>query len=208
MKMPLEKKEIDALRALRNYFMHNGRFPTIRELQKSLGYKSTRSAYLLLNKLIQKGAVKKKADGNLQLITTEKDESYHAQTVDIPLVGVVSCGIPILAQENIEAMIPVSIKLARPSFRYFLLRASGDSMNEAGINNGDTVLVRQQATAENGDIVVALIDDSATIKQYYFTGDTILLKPKSDNPVHRPIVLTSDFMIQGIVVTTIPNLDF
>lgn len=207
MKVVLSKKGIEALRALRNFFMHNGRFPSIRELKDSLGYKSSRSAYLLLNELIQKGAVKRKEDGNLQLLNSREDETCHAQTVDIPLVGVVACGIPILAQENVEAMISVSTKLANPSYRYFLLRASGDSMNEAGINHGDLVLVRQQATAENGDIVVALIDDSATIKQYYYMGDTILLKPKSSNSSHKPIVLTSDFLIQGKVMTTIPNLD-
>jgi repressor LexA len=195
------------LRALRNFFMHNGRYPSIRELQDSLGYKSSRSAYLLLHELLKKGAIKKKEDGNLQLLNSLDDETSHAQTVDIPLVGVVACGIPILAQENIEAMIPVSTKIANPLHRYFLLRASGDSMNEAGINHGDLVLVRQQATAENGDIVVALIDDSATIKYYYFMGETILLKPKSSNPLHRPIVLTNDFLIQGKVITTIPNLD-
>ena len=207
MKTVLNKKEVETLRSLRNFFMHNGRYPTIRELQDNLGYKSTRSAYLLLNELIKKGVVRKKEDGNLQLLTIGDDESYHAQTVDVPLVGDVACGLPILAQENIEAMIPVSTKLAPPSYRYFILRASGDSMDDAGISHGDLVLVRQQATAENGDIVVALIDESATIKQYYFMGNTILLKPKSTNPSHKPIVLTIDFLIQGKVITTIPKLD-
>ncbi|OPZ63120.1 MAG: LexA repressor [Candidatus Aerophobetes bacterium ADurb.Bin490] len=79
-------------------------------------------------------------------------------------------------------------------------------MNLAGINDGDAVLIRQQDTARNKDIVVALIDDEATIKEFNKSGDMVLLKPKSTNPKHKPIILTDDFMIQGIVVTTIPGL--
>jgi repressor LexA len=120
-------------------------------------------------------------------------------------VGSVACGIPILAEENIEAMIPVSKGLAKPGNRYFLLRAVGDSMNLAGIDDGDLVLVRQQPAAKNGDLVVALIDDAATIKEFYRAGDAVVLKPKSKNKRHQPIVLTEDFQVQGIVVKTIKN---
>ena len=80
-----------------------------------------------------------------------------------------------------------------------MLRAFGDSMNKAGINDGDLVLVRQQQTAENGDKVVALIDDEATIKEFHHEGDMIILKPQSTNSKHRPIILTWDFKIQGVV---------
>lgn len=124
-------------------------------------------------------------------------------TVDVPLVGMVSCGTPLLAEENIEARIPVSTKLAKPPYKYFLLRASGDSMDEAGINNGDLVLVRQQMIAGNGDDVVALIDDEATIKELQISNKAIILKPRSTNKEHQSITLTKDFKIQGVVVTTI-----
>jgi repressor LexA len=201
----LEEKELKALKELRNFFMHNGHFPTVRELSKLLGYSSSRSAYLLLSGLINKGALRRKDDGGLQILVMN-DQSAHAQTVEVPLVGAVACGIPILAQENIETFITVSTKLAPSSSRHFLLRARGNSMDQAGINNGDLVLVRQQTTAENGDIVVALVDDSATVKEFHKHGDTILLKPKSSDPIHKPIVLTNDFIIQGKVVTTITNL--
>lgn len=203
--LPLNDKEVKTLRELRNFLVHNGRFPTIRELSSQLGYNSSRSAFLLLTSLIDKGVVKRKVDGELQLLMTG-DQSMNAQTVDVPLVGTVACGIPILAQENIEMFIPVSVKMAPPSSRHFLLRAKGNSMDLAGINDGDLVLIRQQVTANNKDIVVALVDDCATIKEFHKHESAILLKPKSSDPAHRPIILTQDFNIQGIVITVIPNL--
>ena len=122
-----------------------------------------------------------------------------SDTVEIPLVGSVSCGLPIFAEENIEAKIPVSTKLIRKSANYFLLRAFGDSMNKKGINSGDLLLIKQQQVAESGDLVLALVDDDATVKEFINNGDTIVLKPHSTNPKHQPIILTNDFRIQGIV---------
>lgn len=126
-------------------------------------------------------------------------ESSISDTVEIPLIGSVSCGLPIFAEENIEAQIPVSTKLIRKSANYFLLRAFGDSMNKKGINSGDLLLIKQQQVAESGDLVLALVDDDATVKEFINNGDTIVLKPHSSNPKHQPIILTSDFRIQGVV---------
>jgi repressor LexA len=130
-------------------------------------------------------------------------KTIESDTIEIPLIGSVSCGLPIFAEENIEAKIPVSTKLLRKSNDYFLLRASGDSMNKKGINSGDLLLIKQQQVAENGDIVLALIDDDATIKEFINNGNTIVLKPHSTNPKHQPIILTSDFRVQGVVETII-----
>lgn len=126
-------------------------------------------------------------------------ESKAGDTIEIPLVGSVSCGLPIFAQENIEAQIPVSTKLIRKSANYFILRAFGDSMNKKGINSGDLLLVKQQQVAENKDLVLALVDDDATVKEFINNGDTVVLKPHSTNPKHQPIILTTDFRIQGII---------
>jgi repressor LexA len=199
-------KELEALKVIRNYLMANNKIPSVRDLMKELNYKSPRSASVIIQKLITKGVLKRKSDGDLMLDQFEiNNESEHrAQTVKIPLLGTIACGIPILAEENIEAEIPVSVKLISPSNRYFLLKASGDSMNESGINDGDLVLIKQQPSANNGDKVVALIDDEATIKEFWNNGNTIVLKPKSTNKKHQPIILTQDFKIQGIVVSVIP----
>jgi len=129
------------------------------------------------------------------------------RTINVPVVGKVSCGMPVLAEENIEDTIPVSKKLAYPPYNYFLLRAKGDSMNRAGINDGDMVLIRQQNSARNGDRVVALIDDEATIKEFSASGNTVVLRPRSTNNEHKPIILTRDFVIQGVVVSTIPKFE-
>ena len=112
-----------------------------------------------------------------------------------------------MAEENIEGMISVSARLAPPTNRYFLLRAKGNSMNQKGIDDGDLVLIKQQKVADNGDLVVALIDDRATIKEFQRKGSVILLIPRSDNPSHQPIIMASDFLIQGRVVATIPKID-
>lgn len=202
----LSHKELETIRQIRNSLMHRGWSPSIRELMSSLGYRSPRSAALIVNQLISKRILRRKPDGNLQIIKNLENDETRAQTVNVPLIGTVACGTPVLAEENTEAMIPVSIKLTQPPYKYFLLKTNGDSMNEKGVNDGDLVLVRQQTTAENGDVVVALIDDEATIKEFYVSGETIILKPKSTNKQHKPIVLTKDFQIQGVVVTTIPNL--
>lgn len=203
---PLSKIELEAVRIIRNCIVHNGAFPTVRELMIALDYKSPRSAAVIIEQLIEKGILKKRTDGGLQFRDIEENEKTRAQTVDVPLLGSVACGVPILAEENINAMIPVSIKLAKPPHKYFFLRAKGDSMNEKEINDGDMVLVKQQATANNGDIVVALIDDEATVKEFFRQGETIILKPRSSNKTHQPIILTRDFHIQGVVITSISDL--
>jgi repressor LexA len=184
--------------------------PSVRELMKEMDYKSPRSASVILQNLIDKNILGKKDDGSIQFIQYEftKNETESEQTVKIPLLGTIACGLPILAEENIEAMIAVSTKLAKPSNKYFLLQAQGDSMNENGINDGDLVLVKQQNSADNGNIVVALIDDEATIKELKVNDDNVLLLPRSSNKTHTPIILSRNFIVQGIVVSTIPMIEY
>lgn len=202
----LNDKEIKAFKHLRDNVIHRDVSPSVRNLAGALEYKSPRSALLVLNSLIEKGLVSRRADGTLQILKDFSNVASHARTVRIPLVGAAPCGAPLLAEQNIEALIAVSEALARPGNKYFLLRATGTSMNLAGINDGDIVLVRQTSMAENGDRVVALIDDEATIKIFQREKDVVILKPKSSVKKHQPIVLTEDFKIQGVVVATLPNL--
>lgn len=201
----LTTKQVEAMRYIRNCVAHSGKAPSVRDIMRALDYQSPRSAVLITNELINKGLLKKRENGSIQLVRDLEEKSYHAQTVNVPLVGAVACGMPILAEENIEGYIPVSTRLAKPNHKYFLLKAQGDSMDKAGINDGDLVLVKQQPTADEGDKVVALIDDSATVKQLHWADGAIVLRPRSTNPNNKPIVLTEDFQVQGIVVATIPN---
>jgi len=163
MLQPLKTKELQALRIIRNHLVHDGSSPSIRELMREMGYKFPRSATVLIERLIAGGYVRRTSAG-LQILREPPADFQRASTVRVPLVGRVSCGAPIWAVENVEAFVPVATTIARPGSQYFILRAEGDSMNRAGINDGDLVLIRQQETAEEGDRVVALIDDEATIK--------------------------------------------
>lgn len=201
----LSPKELEAIKEIRNSLSTKGRLPSFRELMFSLGYKSPRSSSVMFNRLITKGILRKKKNGSLQFLGLVENQE-HAQTVNVPLVGTVSCGVPIFAEENVEAFIPVSTKLAKTNAKHFLLRASGDSMNKAGIKDGELVLVRQQQTANDGDCVVALIDDSATIKELSLSDHAIILKPCSTNKTHKPIILDRNFKIQGVVLTSIGNI--
>jgi repressor LexA len=200
------QKELQALRHIRNSIAHRGRTPSVRELMEALGYKSPRSAQDLLAQLTTKNAVKKLASGEYQLLRDAARTKAHEQTVDVPIIGVVAAGMPILAEENIEGFIPISTSLARSGAQHFLLLVKGDSMDKAGINNGDFVLVRQQSTADPGQNVVALIDGEATVKTFSRSRDVVVLKPQSTNPAHQPIILDHDFQIQGIVIRSIHNL--
>lgn len=200
----LSLKSREALHHIRNLIMHSGRFPSVRELMEAMSYKSPRSAMLLFMELEQNGFLEKKEDGSYRLLK-DLQSSSSVRTVDVPLVGTVTCGLPILAVENIEAMIPVSLSLAKPGSKYFILKAKGDSMDNAGIDDGDLILVRKQVSADDGQIVVALINDEATVKKFYRAGNIIKLIPTSTNPKHQPIIVTEDFQIQGVVVEAIPK---
>lgn len=202
------EKELQALRFLRNAIVHEGYSPSVRDLARALGYKSPRTAFLVLKTLAERGWLKRKADGTLQLRRDLVKGDDHARTVEVPLVGSVACGVPLLAEENVEAYIPVSTSLAKTGNKYFFLRAVGDSMDAVGIQDGDLMLVRQQQQAENGDKVVALIDDAATVKEFHREKDMIILKPRSTNKAHKPIVVMDNFIIQGVVKSVLPANTF
>lgn len=198
-----EKKDLKGYAYIRSKIIHSGVTPSLREIGRVVGYQSPRSAQLMLERLEKRGLLKR-VNGVIHLSTSEKLLTAE-QVVEVPLVGSVSCGLPSLAEQDPEAVISVSAKIARPGHTYFILRASGDSMNRAGIRNGDLVLVRQQLVAEPGEKVVALINDEATIKKFHPEGNVVVLRPDSTDKSFRPIVLSEEFMIQGVVVTTLPR---
>lgn len=174
---------------------------------QAMEYKSPRSASVMLEKLVDSGVLNRcpqtrKLNFNDGVLT----QSSNTSTVEIPLVGTTSCSGPIFAEESIEAYYRISSQLAPSGSQYFFLKIQGDSMNLAGINDGDMVLIRQQNTAKPGDLVLALIDDEATIKKFIPEDGIVILKPCSTNPIHNPIILTHDFQIQGVVVRSFSNL--
>ena len=195
-------KDISVLKFIRNTFINSGTGPSLREINEVTGGKSPRSASIILDRLEKDGFIKRQ-NGKIISIAFEKPNSVS--TINIPLVGAVPCGAPMLAEQNIETYIPVSTALAKKGSNYFLLRATGDSMNLAGINDKDIILVRQQETADNGEKVVALIDEEATVKILEKKDDVVILRPKSSNSSHKPIVLSNNCQIQGVVVAVLPS---
>lgn len=198
----LSDKDKRAFALIRNKIIHYGESPTLREINEVTGGKSPRSASLVVDRLVKAGLIKKSGRG---LILTNTYSDSSVSTVDVPLVGSVACGTPIFAEENIQTRIPVSTRMAQKGSKYFILRAFGDSMNLAGIRSGNLLLIKQQDTAENGDKVVALINDEATVKIFEKIRDAIILRPKSKNKTYKPIVLTDNCMIQGVVVAVLPE---
>ena len=202
----LSPREIETLLEIRSAIRNLGKFPSTRELMVVMGYQSPRSVSVLLKKLEGKGHLQRDSRENLQLVEDAQVYDGSIDTIDIPIVGSAQCGALSFAEQNIEKFVRVSTKLAPRDKQHFLLRAEGDSMNEAGIQHGDLVLVRVQNFAENGNRVVALIDDEATIKEFHHRGDVVVLQPRSSNPEYQPIIVSDALKIQGIVVTAIPTL--
>lgn len=180
--------------------------PSIRELQELGGFASSRSVTQYLDSLETEGYIVRDREArSIRIVHGKVPRRIHATTTQVPLIGRIAAGTPILATQNIEDYYPVASTLVRGGKPHFLLEVSGDSMDRADINDGDLVLVRHQVSAENGQHVVALIDDSATVKRLRRTNGLVILEPVSSNPKNKPIILDRDFLIQGIVISTIPK---
>lgn len=174
------------------FLEENGYPPTVRDMCKDLSIKSTATAQYYLEKLVDKGLINKSDDKKRSITLLNKKNSYF----EVPLIGTVTAGTPILAVENFEDYYPLPLEF-KSEAKTFMLKIKGDSMINAGIFDGDKIVVKHQETADNGDIVVALIDDSATVKRFYKRDNKIILHPENDNL--KDIVL-DDVQILGVVV--------
>jgi len=193
---------------LLDFKRREGVFPSTRELQQLGGFRSPRSVAQYLDVLEREGYIQRLPGArNIRILRQPTDLlSDRSETEPVPVVGRVAAGLPILAEENIHDFRHVSRRLLRGGGPFFFLEVVGDSMNAAGIEDGDLVLVRQQVTADPGAKVVALIDDEATVKVFRPSGDVVVLEPRSTNPAHKAIIVEREFRIQGVVVATIrPN---
>ena len=202
----LDSKQAAATACIRKYMNENGKMPSVRELMSAMEYKSPRSASVMFDKLVQSGVLSRCPDTRKLSLNQGVLAQSTTNTVEVPLVGTTSCSGPLFAEERIEAYYRISNQIAPSGSQYFFLKIQGDSMDQAGINDGDLVLIRQQTTAKAGDLVLALIDDEATIKKFMPQDGLVILKPCSSNPIHKPIILTEDFTIQGIVMRSFSNL--
>ena len=159
---------------------HKGYPPAVREICEAVHLRSTSSVHAHLETLENKGYIRRDATKPRAIeIVDDQFNLTRRELVNVPIVGQVAAGQPILAEENIEDYFPIPAGMM-PNKESFMLKVKGESMINAGILNGDLNLVQQQTTAENGDKVVALIDDSATVKTYYKEDGHYRLQPEND----------------------------
>ena len=182
------------LEFVRDYIDEHGFAPSIREIARAVGVRSTKAVKYHLDILVNEGLIKRTPRQARGLSTAHQPES-------LPLIGRIAAGSPLLAIENVEAQVSLS------RFRdCFLLRVKGESMKDAGIMENDMVVVRPQSAAENGEIVAALIGNEATVKRFQQRRDQVVLEP--ENPEFEPIVIgpdRQDFQLIGVVVGLLRN---
>jgi len=171
-----------------------GYSPTVRDIQKALDIKSTSTVHAYLARLEEKGMIRKDP-GKSRTINTGKTAEGR-EMPRVPILGQVRAGMPILAVENHDGYVDFSVK-GYPQKELFALRVTGDSMIEAGILDGDILVVHQDATAENGDIVVALVEDSATVKTFYKEDGHFRLQP--ENAAMAPILVDEVYILGKVV---------
>jgi len=184
---PITAKQEEILNYIKNEILERGFPPAVREICQAVNLKSTSSVHSHLESLEKNGYIRR--DPTKPRAIEILDDSFNMlrrEMVNVPVVGTVAAGQPILAEQNIESYFPIPAEYM-PNQQSFILKVQGESMINAGILNGDSVLVKQQSTARNGDIVVALIDDSATVKTYYKEKGHYRLQPENDTM--EPIIV-------------------
>lgn len=193
----ISKKQEEILNYIKEEILNRGYPPTVREICETVHLKSTSSVHAHLETLEKNGYIRRDPSKPRAIeIVDDQFNLTRRETVNVPIIGTVAAGVPILATENIENYFPVPAEYM-PNKPVFMLRVKGESMINIGIHSGDLVLVEQQNDAKNGDIVVALIQDSATVKTFYREGDHIRLQPENDSM--EPIIVYSDLEILGKV---------
>ena len=195
----LSDKQIKIVQYIKDELMLRGYPPSIREICKAVGLSSTSSVHAHINTLEEKGYLKKGSNKRRALELIDADDICcnmpKKEIINVPIIGTVTAGQPILAVENVDDTLPISVDFVGNKESY-VLKVKGESMIEAGILNGDFIIVNKQNTAKNGDIVVALIDDSATVKTFYKEKDYVRLQP--ENSTMDPIIIKDPYIL-GVV---------
>lgn len=190
-------KQLEILAYIKETILKKGYPPAVREICEAVNLKSTSSVHSHLESLEKNGYIRRDPTKPRTIeILDDEFALTRREVVNVPLIGTVAAGTPLLAQENIEDYMPIPAEML-PNKEIFMLRVKGDSMIEAGIFNDDQVLVAKQATAENGEMVVALVEDSATVKTFYKENGHYRLQPQ--NSSMDPIIV-EDVQILGKVI--------
>lgn len=191
-------KQSEILEYIKEEILKKGYPPAVREICEAVNLKSTSSVHSHLETLEKNGYIRR--DPTKPRAIEIMDDSFQMvrrEMASIPIIGTVAAGQPILAEQNIEGYFPIPADMV-PNGDTFVLKVKGDSMINAGIFNGDQIFVRSCNTAENGDTVVALVDDSATVKRFYKEKDCYRLQPEND--YMDPIIVYDQLQILGKVI--------
>ncbi|HJA06199.1 MAG TPA: transcriptional repressor LexA [Candidatus Mediterraneibacter pullicola] len=176
----ISKKQQEILEYIKSQILERGFPPAVREICEAVGLKSTSSVHSHLETLEKNGYIRRDPTKPRAIEILDDDFNLvRREMVNVPIIGRVAAGQPILAEENIEDYFPFPVD-RMPNKQTFLLRVKGESMINAGILDGDFVLVEEAKTASNGDMVVALIDDGATVKTFYKEEGVFRLQPEND----------------------------
>jgi repressor LexA len=206
----LTKRQAEILSFIKTHIQYSGFPPTISEIQGQFSFKSPNAVQEHLKALVRKGQIRRTPNQwrGLELIISNKsmDEAVQYSTVSVPLIGRVTAGLLVLAEENFEGTISVDRSLVGRTTKLFALHVKGDSMIKAGIYDGDIAIAQEQSVADNGDIVIALLGDEATVKRFYRKKKLIILQPEND--VMQPLRVSegSDFKILGKVIATLHRI--
>lgn len=202
---PLTKRQAQILELIKVFIKDTGMPPTRAEIAQTLGFKSANAAEEHLKALAKKGVIKMKpgASRGIQLVEEEEPEQ-----LGLPLIGRVAAGSPILAQEHVESHCKIDPLMFKPAAD-FLLRVNGMSMKDIGIMDGDLLAVHKTQVAENGQVVVARVDDDVTVKRIEKAGRQVLLHAENDEFAPIKVDLeTESFNIEGLAVGVIRNVDW
>lgn len=183
---------------IEKYMADNGYSPSVREVCKGCNIPSTATCFTILNDLAERGLIEKSRVGE----NKRRAISVKQHAIKVPLVGTVAAGEPIFTQENYEDFFSIPSNMFG-SDDMFMLKVKGDSMIKIGMFNGDMIIVKKQETAENGEIVVALVDDSATVKRFFKRGGKFILHPENDD---MEDFIFDEVSILGKVVGLIRNI--
>ena len=195
----ITKKQSEILEYIKNEILNRGFPPAVREICDAVNLKSTSSVHSHLESLEKNGYIRR--DPTKPRAIEILDDNFNLvrrEVINVPIIGKVAAGEPIFAVENMEGYFPIPAEYMPKGKTTFMLEVKGESMVNAGILSGDKVLVQQQATAENGEMIVALVEDSATVKTYYKENGHYRLQPEND--AMDPIIVEGDLQILGKVI--------
>ena len=192
----ITQKQQEILEYLKKEIISRGYPPSVREICEAVDLRSTSSVHSHLETLERNGYIRRDPAKPRAIEIVDNNFNLTRKSVSVPILGSVAAGMPLLAVENVEGYFPIPIEYM-PNTETFMLHVKGESMINAGIYDGDKVLVQKQSTAENGDFVVAMIEDGVTVKTFYKEDDHILLQPEND--FMEPLIY-DDVQIIGKVI--------